>query len=79
MMKFIAKWRKYLRLGLIGGSIPVLVLSSLFLHLSQRIYVPIVIILLLIFAAMALWAYANGKADGSEWWQDNSASGWRGY
>lgn len=30
-------------------------------------------------SAAALWRRANAQADGSEWWQDEEASGWRGY
>ena len=30
-------------------------------------------------SAAALWRRANERADGSEWWQDDEASGWRGY
>ncbi|MCB8945529.1 MAG: hypothetical protein H6658_17405 [Ardenticatenaceae bacterium] len=33
----------------------------------------------LIVAAISLWQYANRQVDGTEWWQDNDASGWRGY
>ena len=74
-----ASWKKYSPLLLVGGAIPtVIILSSLF-NWPKRAFIPVVVILSLIFAALALWAYANRKVDGSEWWQDESASGWRGY
>jgi hypothetical protein len=33
----------------------------------------------LVFGSMAVWNHANAQATGSEWWQDDSCSGWRGY
>ncbi len=78
-MKLFARGKKYLPLGLIGGAIPTVLLVSLYFHLSQTLFIPIVTVLVLIFATMLLWAYANRKSDGSEWWQDDEASGWRGH
>jgi hypothetical protein len=40
--------------------------------------VRLVVLLALLVGTMALWAFANRRVDGSEWWQDDSASGWRG-
>ena len=78
-MKIKVRWKKYLPLILVGGAIPaVLILSSIF-DWPERASIPLLVVLGIIFAAMALWAYANRKVDGSEWWQDDSASGWRGY
>jgi hypothetical protein len=33
----------------------------------------------LIFVSWLIWYHANEQATGSEWWQDDTASGWRGY
>lgn len=78
-MRKKAWWKNYSPLILVGGAIPtVIILSSLF-NWPKRAFIPIVVILSLIFATLALWAYANRKVDGSEWWQDEDASGWRGY
>lgn len=78
-MKSITRWKKYLPLGLVGGSVPAIIILGIYLDLSRTLIVPIVIVVGLIFASMLLWAYANRKTDGSEWWQDDTASGWRGY
>ena len=78
-MKPEAKWKKYLPLILVGGAIPTIIILGSYFELPQAAIVTLVIILSLISASMALWIYANRRADGSEWWQDDSASGWRGY
>ncbi len=78
-MKSKARWKKYLPLILVGGIIPVSIVLGRYFHFSQAVVVPFIVVVSLIFASMALWAYANRAADGSEWWQDDSASGWRGY
>lgn len=58
--------------------IPGIILLGILLHLSQAFIVPAVIFLALLLGAFALWNRANKRADGSEWWQDDDASGWRG-
>jgi len=78
-MKLKTQWKKYLPLILVGGMIPTAIILSSYFAWPQAVSIPLVIVLSLIFASMALWAHANRKADGSEWWQDDSASGWRGY
>jgi len=78
-MKSKGQWKKYLPLILVGGMIPTLIVLSIYFDFPQIVTIPLLIILGLIFGSMALWAYANRNADGSEWWQDDSASGWRGY
>ena len=55
-MKLFARGKKYLPLGLIGGAIPTVLLVSLYFHLSQTVFIPIVTVLVLIFATMLLWA-----------------------
>jgi uncharacterized membrane protein YfcA len=72
-------WKKYSPLILVGGAIPIVVILSSFFNWPMRAIIPVVVVLSLIFAATALWTYANREVDGSEWWQDESASGWRGY
>lgn len=78
-MKSVAKWKKYLPLILVGGAIPTILILGNFFAVRQAVVIILVISLGLIFGTMALWTYANRKANGSEWWQDDSASGWRGY
>ena len=78
-MKLKVRGKKYLPLILVGGMIPATIILSGIFDLPKRTFVPLIIILSIVFAAMALWVYANRKADGAEWWQDDSASGWRGY
>lgn len=77
-MRIKARWNKYSPL-FVGGAIPtIIILSSLF-NWPKRTFIPVVVVLTLTFAVMILWAYANKEVDGAEWWQDESASGWRGY
>lgn len=78
-MKSVAKWKKYLPLILAGGAIPTILILGNFFAVRQAVVIIMMISLGLIFGTMSLWTYANRKADGSEWWQDDSASGWRGY
>jgi hypothetical protein len=59
--------------------IPAIVLAGVIFHLSQSFLVPLLTIVILFLGAFALWSRANKNADGSEWWQDDDASGWRGY
>jgi hypothetical protein len=59
--------------------IPAVLLAGIIFHLSQSLIIPLVVILALILGAVGIWAHANKHADGSEWWQDDEASGWRGY
>jgi hypothetical protein len=66
-------------LAIIGGAIPVLIILSLNFDLTEAVFVPLVILLVFIFFSTALWFNANDHADGAEWWQDDEASGWRGY
>ncbi len=70
--------RRFL-LFLVGGAIPVLLAIGMVLHLSPALLTAIVVVLGLILAAMWLWYQANRNATGDEWWQDDEASGWRGY
>jgi undecaprenyl pyrophosphate phosphatase UppP len=64
---------------LVGGIVPLtLVLGSEY-GISNRITIPIIVIAALIFCSMWVWIRANAHATGDEWWQDDSASGWRGY
>lgn len=78
-MKVKVRWKKYWTLILVGGLIPLTIILSSIFDWPKRASLPLLVILGIIFATMALWAYANRKADGTEWWQDDSASGWRGY
>jgi len=66
-------------LGLLAGLIPAIILFGHFFGLSQAWIVVIVIVAALVWGWLAIWTHANARADGTEWWQDDSASGWRGY
>lgn len=72
-------WKTYFPIILAGGLIPAVIILSLYFHISQTAVIPILIILTIAFLSMLLWRIANRNADGSEWWQDDNASGWRGY
>jgi hypothetical protein len=78
-MKSVTKWKKYLPLILVGGAIPTIIILGNYFAVRQGIVVVLAISSGLILGTMTLWTYANRKANGSEWWQDDSASGWRGY
>ncbi len=70
---------KKLILALLAGLIPAIMLFGRFWGLSQAWIVVLVMFTGLIWGWLAIWTYANAKADGTEWWQDDNASGWRGY
>lgn len=78
-MKIKALWEKYRALAAVGSMIPLILLLGRYFDWPRSIGIALVVVLGFIFASMALWHYANRRADGSEWWQDESASGWRGY
>ena len=59
--------------------IPAVIISGIIFHLSQSWIIPLVVILALVLGTVVIWAHANKGADGSEWWQDDDASGWHGY
>lgn len=64
---------------LVGAAIPLTLVLSNYINIPTAFTIIAVIILGITFCSMALWAFANRKATGSEWWQDDTASGWRGY
>lgn len=68
-----------LLLWMVGASIPLLVVLGSMFDIPQRFIISYVVVAVLVFGSMALWAHANADAEGTEWWQDDDASGWRGY
>lgn len=78
-MKTKTRVKRHLPLILVGGAIPTLLILSAYFKIPQAATIALVIILAIAFGSMALWSFANRNANGSEWWQDDSASGWRGY
>ncbi|MEZ4591274.1 MAG: hypothetical protein R3D55_09030 [Chloroflexota bacterium] len=66
-------------LFLIGGAILLTLTLGLIFHLNITLVTVLLVVQGLIFAALWLWHQANRQATGSEWWQDDEASGWRGY
>ena len=63
----------------IGGLFPLLLVLGTQFHLPELLLVPLLVVIALVFASMAVWMRANAHATGEEWWQDDSCSGWRGY
>jgi len=78
MKKSINRKRRGL-LYFIGGAILVTLALGIVFQLSKVLITVLVLILGMIFAATWLWYHANLHASGDEWWQDDEASGWRGY
>ncbi|MBK8903616.1 MAG: hypothetical protein IPM53_20705 [Anaerolineaceae bacterium] len=68
-----------LLLFLVGGAMPVTLTIGIIFHLPPSLLTVVILVLGLILAAMWLWYQANLHATGDEWWQDDQASGWRGY
>lgn len=66
-------------LCLLAGALPTLLLLAPQFHGSPTLLTVLVVIGVLLLAAVALWTHANSGANGAEWWQDDHASGWRGY
>lgn len=66
-------------LFLVGGAMPFTLILGLIFRLSTVLITVLLIVLGMILAAMWLWYQANLRASGDEWWQDDEASGWRGY
>lgn len=66
-------------LVLVGGAIPVTLTLGIVFRLSPSLITVLILVLGLMLAAMWLWYQANLDATGKEWWQDDEASGWRGY
>jgi ABC-type transport system involved in cytochrome bd biosynthesis fused ATPase/permease subunit len=78
-MKIKSRRKRNLPLLLAGGAIPAFIVLSIVFNIPEAAVITLLIVLGIIFCSMALWSFANRNADGSEWWQDDSASGWRGY
>ncbi|HRQ40805.1 MAG TPA: hypothetical protein PLD25_23065 [Chloroflexota bacterium] len=70
--------RNYVMLILLGMIMLILLGLGHFTAVPTRFIVALETIDGVWFAALALWCYANGRAHGGEWWQDDEASGWRG-
>ena len=68
-----------LLLRLIGISIPAALILGTLLGIPHRFTIPYAVVAALVAGSIGLWTYANEDADSSEWWQDDDASGWRGY
>lgn len=66
-------------LPLVGAVSPIVTIMTFESMMSLEIAVAIVTMDILIFGAMAIWMRANHESKGTEWWQDDECSGWRGY
>ena len=78
-MKQIIRNKRYLPIGLVSGAILLIFICNHYFGLADGPAIILVIFLSIILSSMLLWAYANRKADGTEWWQDDNASGWSSY
>lgn len=78
-MKTNLKRSQKMTLFIIGGIVLLTILLNDVLNLSQTAVIVIVIVGSLLFSANAIWYHAVNNANGDEWWQDDDASGWRGY
>ena len=78
-MKQPTKRRKKIETSLEILILPAILILGIIFHLSQAFLVPLLTMLFILLGAFLLWSRANKDADGSEWWQDDDASGWRGY
>jgi hypothetical protein len=47
--------------------------------LPQSLLLVVLVIGSILLGSMALWQHANDHATGSDWWQDDSCSGWCGF
>lgn len=65
--------------AIVGGGLTLALVLALAFGLREAYLVPAVVAGVLLFGVVWLWEHANAHADGSEWWQDDDASGWRGY
>ena len=62
------------------GALPLIVFLGPGLHISLPGIVAFLLLDLLLLGAIALWRHAHADSNGGEpWWDDDSASGWRGY
>ena len=77
-MKSQLKQNGFVLVLLIGMALATIEVGSYF-SVPRTLMIIFVIVSGLILATVSLWQYANRKVDGSEWWQDDDASGWRGY
>ena len=66
-------------LFLIGATLPITLAVGIIFKLSTALITILLLVMGMILAAMWLWYQANLRARGDEWWQDDEASGWRGY
>jgi len=78
-MKKSSKRNGRFLLFLIGGAMPIMLILGLIFRFSIVLLTVLLLVMGLILAAMWLWYQANQQASGDEWWQDDEASGWRGY
>ena len=70
--------KSYFGLVFLTGLIFVFIVLGSYAGISPAVIISAVLVGALILGSVALWCYANKDADGSEWWQDDDASGWRG-
>ena len=70
---------RQLLVRIIAFSIPLVLILGSFLGIPHRLTIPYAVLAALVAGSIALWIHANEDAEGSEWWQDDDASGWRGY
>lgn len=62
-----------------GGIVLLTILLDNVRNLSQTAVILIVVVGSFLCSANAIWYHAVNNVTGDEWWQDDDASGWRGY
>lgn len=78
-MKSRSKLSGSMVLVLLIGAIPASILLENYFGVPAALSIPLVVILLLFCGTVALWSHANRHKDKHPWWEDDNASGWRGY
>ncbi len=63
----------------ISSAIPSIIFLGSDFGLPLSASIPLIVVLSLAAGTTALWIHANRHVNGSEWWQDDNADGWRGY
>lgn len=61
------------------GAIPAIILLGNYFGLPGAVTIPLLVIFSFFGGAWAIWCHANQHPEENPWWQDDDASGWRGY
>jgi hypothetical protein len=78
-MKGRKKHKGIVALIVLAGITLLLVRIANDFHISPSITIPVITIVVIVLGAILWWVRITNTADGDNWWQDDNASGWRGY